>query len=259
MTVVQSIILGIVQGITEFLPISSSAHLVLVPRLLGWDNLLHQNASQIDFDIMLHLGSLLALIIYFRKDLLLLVSKRSKQNDKLLKLLAFGSMPIILVALLMGSFFESIFSSALHTAALLVLTGVIILFAEAFARLKRDEMSLSVGEGIMIGMVQAVAIAPGISRSGVTISAGLMLGLNREAAARFSFLLAIPAVFGAFVFSLKDASLQPINSLFIIGLVSSFIFSYAAIKFLLGYLQKGSLKVFAGYCIVVGLIIVWVV
>ena len=134
-----------------------------------------------------------------------------------------------------------------------------ILFAEAVARLKRDEQTLNKRDSILIGLAQAVAIAPGISRSGVTISAGLMLGLNREAAARFSFLLAIPAVFGAFIFSLKDVSLQLVNVIFITGLLSSFVFSYAAIKFLLGYLQKGSLKVFAAYCIVVGLIIIWVV
>ncbi|KKK95225.1 hypothetical protein LCGC14_2674940 [marine sediment metagenome] len=259
MTVVQSIILGIVQGLTEFLPISSSAHLVLVPRVLGWDNLLHQNPSQISFDVMLHLGSLIALLLYFRKDIISLTTKRNEKNNKLLTLLAIGSIPIALGGIFFGGFFEKIFSSAVYTAALLVLTGVTILFAEAVARLKRDEQTLNKRDSILIGLAQAVAIAPGISRSGVTISAGLMLGLNREAAARFSFLLAIPAVFGAFIFSLKDVSLQLVNVIFITGLLSSFVFSYAAIKFLLGYLQKGSLKVFAAYCIVVGLIIIWVV
>ncbi len=259
MTVVQSIILGIVQGLTEFLPISSSAHLVLVPRVLGWDNLLHQNPSQISFDVMLHLGSLIALLLYFRKDIISLTTKRNEKNNKLLTLLAIGSIPIALGGIFFGGFFEKIFSSAVYTAALLVLTGVTILFAEAVAQLKRDEQTLNKRDSILIGLAQAVAIAPGISRSGVTISAGLMLGLNREAAARFSFLLAIPAVFGAFIFSLKDVSLQLVNVIFITGLLSSFVFSYAAIKFLLGYLQKGSLKVFAAYCIVVGLIIIWVV
>ena len=259
MTVVQSIILGIVQGLTEFLPISSSAHLVLVPRILGWNNLLHQNSTQINFDIMLHLGSLIALLLYFKKDLISLTTTRSEQNNKLLTLLVIGSIPIALGGIFFGGFFEKIFSSAIYTAALLVITGVIILFAEAVAKLKRSEQTLSKSDSVLIGLAQTVAIAPGISRSGITISAGLMLGLNREAAARFSFLLAIPAVFGAFIFSLKDASMQLVNVIFITGLLSSFVFSYAAIKFLLRYLQKGSLKVFAAYCIVVGLIIVWVV
>lgn len=240
---------------TEFLPISSSAHLVLVPKLLGWQKLLHQNPIQLSFDIVLHLGSLLALLVYFREDILSLITKRSQQNNKLLLLLAIGTVPALIIGLLFNSFFEELFGSASKTAFLLIVTGLIILVAENLAKLKREQKSMKAKDGLIIGLAQAAAIAPGISRSGATISAGLMLGLKREDAARFSFLLAIPAVLAAFIFSLSEAGLTNIaNVTFLAGLVSSFVFSYIAIKFLLGYLKRGSLKIFAAYCILAGLV-----
>lgn len=253
MTIIQSIILGIIQGLTEFLPISSSAHLVLAPRLFGWSNLLHESTAQITFDVVLHFGSLLALLLYFRKDLVSLIRERTELNNKLVKLLIIGTLPAIAAALMFKGFFQSLFGSALATASLLVVTGALILLAEAIAKLKRNFANLNTVDGLVVGIAQAIAIAPGISRSGATISAGLMLGLDRESAARFSFLLAIPAVFGAFVYSINGASVTMLNGIFLVGLISSFVFSYLAIKFLLGYLQRGSLKVFAVYCIVVGI------
>ena len=255
MTVIQSIVLGIVQGLTEFLPVSSSAHLVIVPKLLNWSNLFHQNPTQLSFDIVLHLGSLLAILAYFRNDLISLIKDRTPANNKLLKLLLLGTIPAAVIGALFGGFFEKIFGSVQKTAFLLILTGIIILTAEIKAKLSRDLPAIQTKDSLVIGFAQAAAIAPGISRSGATISAGLMLGLNREAAARFSFLLAIPAVFGAFVYSLKEAGAIMFNFTFLAGLISSFIFSYLAIKFLLGYLQRGSLKVFGAYCLVAGTVI----
>ena len=255
MTIIQSIVLGIVQGLTEFLPVSSSAHLVIVPKLLNWSNLLHQNSTQLSFDIVLHLGSLLAILTYFRNDIISLAKDRTPANNKLLRLLIFGTIPAAVIGFLFNDFFEELFGSVHKTAFLLIVTGIIILTAELTARLTRDMPAMQTKDGLIIGLAQAAAIAPGISRSGSTISAGLMLGLNREAAARFSFLLAIPAVFGAFLFSLKETQANMFNFTFLAGLVSSFVFSYLAIKFLLGYLQRGSLKVFGFYCLVAGAVI----
>lgn len=260
MTIGQSIILGIVQGLTEFLPISSSAHLVLAPKLLGWQNLLHQNPIQISFDVVLHLGSLLALLVYFRKDILSLITERSEQNNKLLLFLVIGTIPAVIAGVLFNGFFEELFGSTSKTAFLLIITGLIIFTAESLAKLKRGINIINTKDSLIIGLAQALAIAPGISRSGATISAGLMLGFKREDAAHFSFLLAIPAVLGAFIFSLNDAGLaNMLNVAFLGGLVSSFAFSYIAIKFLLGYLQRRSLKIFAAYCVIAGVafLIVW--
>ena len=238
------------------MPVSSSAHLVIVPKLLNWSNLLHQNPTQLSFDIILHLGSLMAILTYFRKDLISLATERTPANNKLLKFLVIGTIPAAVIGLLFNDFFEELFGSVQKTAVLLIFTGIIILTAELTAKLTRDLPALKTKDSLVIGFAQAAAIAPGISRSGSTISAGLLLGLNREAAARFSFLLAIPAVFGAFIFSIKEAQANMFNFTFLAGLISSFIFSYLAIKFLLGYLQRGSLKVFGAYCLVAGAILV---
>ncbi|TET54430.1 MAG: undecaprenyl-diphosphate phosphatase [Actinobacteria bacterium] len=254
MTIVQTITLGAVQGITEFLPISSSAHLVLIPRLLNWNNLGHQNTSQVYFDVVLHLGSLIALLLYFRKDLVDILKNQYAGNNKFLMFLFLGTLPIVFVGLLLGSSIENIFKSANITALLLIFTGLLILFSEIRSRLNRNIVTMKAKDSITIGIAQAFALAPGISRSGATISAGLLLGLNREAAARFSFLLAIPAIIGSLLVTVFKAGSFLFSYYMLAGLVSSFIFSYLAISFLIGYLKKGSLFVFAAYCLSAGLL-----
>jgi len=257
-----AIVLGAVQGLTEFLPISSSGHLIIFPHLLGWPE------QPLVFDTTLHLGTAAALIIYFFKDLWKVtvgffrdvwayedeISKFSPEG-KMGVYIMLGSIPAGFIGLKFAEQIESIFRNVEYVALFLVLGSVLMLVAE---RLKKWKKAKKVGfkESFAIGLFQALALLPGISRSGSTISGGMIFGLNREEAARFSFLLSIPIVVLAGTYGLLTA-FQSVKGLgpqvVLSGFFSSFVFGLAAIHFLLGFLRKYSLNAFIVYRIAVAI------
>ena len=252
MTIIQAIILGIVQGLTEFLPVSSSGHLVLVPWWLDWEN------PGLAFDTLLHWGTLVAVLVYFWRDwweMLLAVWNRLRGRptdgkDRLLGLILLGSIPAAVIGFALESFFESLFNSPLAVIFFMILTGFILVFAERWKGAGKPVERLGTKDAVFIGFGQALAIAPGISRSGSTISAGLLRGLDRPAAARFSFLLGTPIIFGAGLFKLKDllevgASGGSDTTVLIAGFLAAAISGFLCIGFLLRYLQNHTLYIFA--------------
>ncbi len=255
-------VLGAVQGLTEFIPISSSGHLVVVPASLGWAK------PPLSFDVLLHTASLAALIVYFSGDLVDLVRGGFQGNThtrRLLGLLAIGTVPAGLAGLLLGDFFERAFERPKPAALQLIVTAAILIGAELMLRFHQHRTAsagsplrtidgLRTPDAVAIGVAQAVSILPGISRSGSTIAAGLALGVNRDDAARFSFLLAIPALIGATVVKLPDLGGTSIGiGAGIVGFIASLVSSYIAIWGLIRYLRRNTLYPFAAYCIVAGI------
>ncbi|MFC2073136.1 undecaprenyl-diphosphatase UppP [Chloroflexota bacterium] len=268
MTIIKAVILGIVQGLTEFVPISSSAHLVIIPWLFYWDD------PGLAFDVALHLGTLVALLGFFSTDWVRLVRagitsiiERKIGNDpdrRLAWMLIIGTIPGIIAGLLGESKIEELFHqpNIPHTpeamtfmAIAIALLGVALFVAERIARHLRELTKVSLKDTVVIGLAQALAIFPGVSRSGSTITAGLALGLQREAAARFSFLLAAPILAGAGCKSLfnvynelKTGAMAQLELVpFAIGFVAAAVSGYLCIKFLLRYLQKNSIDIFVYY------------
>ena len=248
---IEIIILSAVQGISEFLPISSSAHLIIV------SNLYELKASSLLIDISLHLGSLLAIVFFFRKDLFNL-----KHNQKLLKLIIIGSIPLI------------IFGYILHSTELIYLLrnikviawttlffGIILYFADQRKIDQNISTNLNIRSIIFIGLFQILALIPGVSRAGITITAARFLNFNRVDSGKISFLLSIPALAGASFLGLKDMSNETIeiNLLVIIAIILSFLFSYLTVKFFLKYLNKFSLNIFVIYRIIVALILLLII
>ncbi len=267
-TVIQAVILGIVQGLTEFVPISSSAHLIIVPWLFHWSDF------GLPFDIALHLGTLIALLWFFAADWVRLIRagvssivERRIGNDsdrRLAWLLIIGTIPGGIAGVLGESKVEELFHqpNAPHTlaamvamAVVIVLLGAALFIAERIAKHLRGLDQLSLKDTIVIGLAQALAIFPGVSRSGSTITAGLALGLQREAAARFSFLLSAPIIAGAGLKSLIDAYSELATGTmvqsdlfpFAVGFLAAAVSGYLCVKFLLRFLQKNSTDIFAYY------------
>ena len=248
------------QGITEFAPISSSAHLVLVPDLMGWPQ------PDLSFDVMLHLGTLVAVFCFFRVEIFKLSraflngfkekAARKKVEYHLAWLIIIGTIPAVVMSLLFEDFFENLFSKPKYVAVLLIITGIILWLSERFSRKTRVLEDMKLFDTLIIGLAQGCAIAPGISRSGATIAAGLFRGVNRDSAARFSFLLAIPIILGAVVVQVGDFINLCKNQEYICligGFLAAVISGYLCIKYLLNYLKKGKLTIFAYYCWIVGL------
>lgn len=253
------IILGIVQGLTEFLPISSSGHLVVVQSLLKV-----AEEMVVSFDIVIHLGTLLAVVAYFREDLARLIRglfAGEKGSLQLTLYLIIGTVPAVLFGIGAKDFLEKLFGSASATAWQLLFNGALLLVADQLSgRRALDQMNTA--DAWWIGIGQAIAIIPGISRSGATIAAGLWRKLSRQAAARFSFLLSIPVIFGAGLLELPDllsGGYRQIGAAgFWAGFISSAITGYLVIKFFLNYLQRGTLKFFGYYCLVLGgIAVIW--
>ena len=259
----QALILGIVQGLTEFLPISSSGHLVIVPWLLGWP------APGLLFDTVLHLGTLVAVLLYFRSDIVSLLlswvkslTSRSLSDPlaRLAWLIVVASVPASLAGVLFKGIFESAFSSPALAGTLLLCTAVILVLAEEVARRRDRVVELGWWGAVAVGVAQAFAIFPGISRSGATIAVGLTLGLKRAEAARFSFLLAVPVVLGAGGSQLLDLARHPAPdgsaqpSLILLGFLAAAVSGYLAIGFLMRYLRSRSLYLFAGYTALIGVL-----
>jgi len=260
LNIVQAAILGVVQGVTEFIPISSSAHLVLVPNLMGW----HQ--PSVSFDVMLHMGTLVAVLYFFKVEVINLFGVfltgfkekeiRKSTDYKLCWLIIIGTVPAVVLALLFQNFFENLFSKPESVAFFLLGTGALLWFSETTSKRARVMEDANLSDALIIGLAQGCAIAPGISRSGATIAAGLFKGLDRDSAARFSFLLAIPIIFGAVVVKMSDfiylCRSQASVSL-LLGFLTAAASGYLCIKYFLNYLKKGSLMIFAYYCWFVGL------
>ncbi len=255
----QAIIQGVVQGLTEFLPISSSAHLILLPRLLGWEDPFLTSA---EFDVMLHLGTLGALLVYFWRDVMRLgrawlASLRDRRladdpDRRLAWLLLLTVIPAALVGALFEDFFDETFRDALLVIPLLLVVGAgMLAFGERYGRRERGLERLRVRDALVIGLAQAMALFPGISRSGVTIAAGLVLGLEREAAARFAFLMGIPIIAGAGLWKLRvivageTSAFEPL--VLAAGMAASALAGRAAIAFLVRYLRTRSTGVFIVY------------
>lgn len=236
MNIFEGLILGIVQGITEWLPVSSSGHLVILEKIFGI-------ASPVETTILLHLGTLLALIIFMRKDLLKLISKYWKY-------IIVGTIPAVIAGLLFKSFFESLFSNVLAVGIALLATGIILFFSERRPSNKRINLKNS----IVVGIGQAFSIVPGISRSGITISTGLYQGVKKEEAVKFSFLLSIPAVIGAAGLELRHASIL-LNAPAIVALLTTAIVAYLSLKFLMELIKKKKFHWFAYYCFVLGIVL----
>ncbi len=255
MTYLEAIILGIVQGLGEFLPISSSAHLIIVPYLLGWQY------HGLTFDVALHLGTLVALLAFFWRDFMGLIKGgltegTSTTNGRLFWMILAASIPAAVFGYVFSEQIDTLFRESLVLIALvLALMGVVLWYVDNTGTKKRDVQSLSWKDALLIGVAQALALFPGVSRSGATMSGGMLLGLTREAAARFSFLLSAPIVAAAAVFKLKDLTIGDVDGPFMVGVLTSAVVGYISIGFLLKFLQKGSLAVFALYRIVVAIIV----
>lgn len=270
-SILQAIILGMIQGATEFIPISSSAHLIIVPWLAGWNDAV---LTSLSFDVALHMGTLVAVLVYFADDwarlfqagITSIVERRigDDQNRKLAWYIIIGTIPGAIVGALAESKITELFhqpDAPIQTAALIVMAviiaglGAILLWADHKVRHQEGMQNLTLKEVILVGLSQALAIFPGVSRSGSTITTGLALGLKRETAAKFSFLLSAPVIAGAGLKSLYDvyqgAQAGSFTSsdlvLFVVGFLTAAIVGYLCIRFLLKYVQSHSMDVFVYY------------
>lgn len=252
MEIIKVVLLGIIQGLTEFLPVSSSGHLVLFQSLFGIEY------DQLTLEVFLHFGTLLPIIIIFRKDIIDIILFK-KEKRQLTWLIIIGMIPTGLIGFFLKDFFAGLYSSVSLVGFMLLITGLLLYLAE---RLGHNRKSLAEMNGVnagLVGIAQGIAIIPGISRSGITIVAALLQGLDRESAARYSFLLSIPVIFGAGLLETKDvlaSGLEGLSWLMLAaGTAAAAISGYFAIKYLLHILRKGRLSIFSYYCWTIGLLI----
>lgn len=256
---IQALVMGLVQGLTEFLPVSSSGHLILVPWLFGWND---PFIDSVAFTVVLHMGTLLALLAYFWRDWLTLVPAglaairdRSFKGDgdrRMAWLIAVATIPAILVGPLFDSTVESLVRKPAEVAVMLCVGAAILWLADRWGSKLLEMGSLTFRGAFGIGVAQALALVPGISRSGISISAGLFLGLKREAAARFSFLMATPAVAGAGVWEARkllthEAGPNPDTHLIAIGFVAAAVSGVLAVRFMLEFLKRQPVTAFVVY------------
>lgn len=259
MTILEAIFLGILQGATEFLPISSSGHLVLIPAIFDLP------PADLTMIGMVHLGTLLAVLIFFRQDIwqIIVAVLRGLQqrdiwrdtNSRLGWLIAIGSIPAIVLGLTLNDFFESVFATPTIAAFFLLVTAVLLVIGEKMIIGDKGVAQLQWKDGLFIGFFQAFAIFPGLSRSGSTIVGGLLRGLDRPTATRFSFLLGIPAILGAGLLSLLDivtaqAAYEPV--IYLAAFIAAAITGYICIYFLLRWVRNHTLYIFAVYCALLG-------
>ena len=259
---IQAAILGLIQGFTEFLPISSTGHLVIGRDLLGWPD------QGLEFDMVMHFATLFAVLIYFWSDWkefhMALVSKSktksSLEHRLLLKYILIATIPAILGALLMKDIAEGIARETVYVAAALIIVGILFIVVEKVARPRRNLNKVTIWDTISVGIAQAAAVIPGVSRSGATISAGIYQGLKRDQAAKFSFLIGAPTILMAGGYSLLHVISSPPADLditvLLIAFATAFISGYIAIKFMLDFLKTHSLIPFAIYRIILGAILI---
>ena len=289
MEIFQSIILGIIQGITEFLPISSSGHLILIPNFFGWQD------QGLAFDVALHWGTLIAVVVYFRKDWIGIIKNsylvnrfinykfkiaNTKQiqnlddeakntqysilNTKYLKkdllfIIIIATIPGVIAGLLLNNYAETVFRNPLIISATLFFGAVLLFYADKVSIKKTDLTNLTLQMGIIIGLFQALAIVPGVSRSGITITMALLLGLKRTSAARFSFLLSTPIILGAGIKEFPSLLESGLNINILVGVLVSALSGYLAIKYMLKYLENRSYNIFVGYRILLALVIAFII
>jgi undecaprenyl-diphosphatase len=262
MNLFQAFILGIVQGATEYIPVSSSAHLVLVPWLLGWPD------ATFEFEVLIQLGTLVGVFVFFWQDIIAIAGAvmqgilRRKPFDtfeaRLGWMVVIATVPAVVIGLLFKDIFAAAFSAPVFAGGLLIFTAALLVTAERFGTRQRQLESLGWLDAIIIGFWQVAAMLPGISRSGATISGAVLKGFERDSAAKFSFLMSIPVLLGAGVIALLDlletetmvGQLPAIS----VGFVAAAVSGYLCIRWLLGYLQRHSLNVFAIYCVAVSLL-----
>ncbi len=262
MTLLQVLLLGALQGFTEFLPISSSGHLVIVPHLLRWPD------PGLALDTVLHLGTMLAIMVYFRQALWELVQaawqslRQRSLADPRARLawgIALGTIPAAVIGFLLEDVFERLFGMPRAAAAFLLGTAALLILSEYLARQTRDLETVSWGHSLLIGLAQTLAIAPGLSRSGSTISAGLLLGYDRESATRFSFFLAVPIILGSGLYQVAKLVLAEsgnvVPTIAIVGFLTAAVTGYAAIAGLLAIVRRRGLWPFAIYCATLGLLV----
>ena len=286
MEIFQSIILGIIQGITEFLPISSSGHLILIPNIFNWED------QGLAFDVALHWGTLIAVVIYFRKDWMEIfrnsylcwlhspdravepvaqngftgikprwsqcINIRYLKSD-LLFIIIIATIPGVIAGLLLNNYAETVFRNPLIIAGTLFFGATFLFYSDKTGSKKLDLRDLTLKMGIMIGLFQALAIIPGISRSGITITIALLLGMQRTAAARFSFLLSTPIILGAGIKEFPSLVESGLNINILIGVLVSAISGYLAIKYMLKYLENKNYNIFVGYRILLAIAILFFV
>lgn len=275
----RSIIIGGIQGISEFLPISSSGHLVLIPYVFKWDY------NGLSFDIALHFGTVVAIIVYFWKDWMGIIAsaimpsrklkvesrKLSKYSEikpngnpirqfpsNLLWQLLVASIPAAILGLFLDKYVEKYFHSPLLIAFNLIFFGIALWLFDKYAKETIFIKNVTYAQSFLIGCAQAIALFPGVSRSGITMTCSRYFGFSRKDAARFSFLLATPAMIGAFLISAKDIVGNDLNLVFLLGVLSSTIFGFFAIKYLLKYLERSNFSVFVWYRIILAVIIITV-
>jgi undecaprenyl-diphosphatase len=268
MDIIQAIIIGIVQGLTEFLPVSSSAHLVFIQNILGVE-------SSLAFDTFLHLGTLIAVLWFFRYDIIKMIRSwilslqdiiqgrfregfYSDPYKRLAWYVILATIPVGIVGVLFEDSVDALFSGALYVPAFfLFVTGTILYLSQRMASGNINMDNITKKEALWMGLGQACAILPGLSRSGTTIAAGLTIGLDKEFAAKFSFILSIPAILGAFLLQVKDiggaldANFLPV----LLGFIASIIAGYMAIRWMLDLIKNRSLDIFAFYCWIVGIVV----
>ncbi len=272
MTYIQCLLISIAQGLTEFLPVSSSAHIVIVNALYKFfthKDLAGNSCEEIFFAIIIHLGTLIAVLLYFKNDIIKIIKdffsifktkKLENEDQKLSLYILLGTVVTVVFCFPLKDIVENIMKEPYITSIFLVGTGFILFFAEYLSQKNKNNLdNLSWKKSALIGLAQGLAIFPGFSRSGLTIATGLMLGLDRVKAAKFSFLLSVPIIIGASVFypilEIDFAQLQTFNiKALIMGFLVSFFVGYLCIKYFMKFLGKYSLKVFAYYCLCIGII-----
>jgi len=253
MEIIQSVILGIVQGLTEFLPISSSAHLILLPQFFSWTD------PGLAFDVALHLGSLLAVITYFHNDLKELIiilwrqltyqpsTKIHRYNNKMAFWLILATLPGALVGYFLNDLAEHSLRNPSLIAFTLVFFGGWLYWSDKIHSGKKKIKNINLKDTLIIGLAQALAIIPGTSRSGITITAGMLLGFTRTTAARFSFLLSIPIIAGAVIYKVPALFNNGLNLVVVVGILSSLISSYLAIAGLMKFINQANYRIFFWY------------
>jgi undecaprenyl-diphosphatase len=262
LNIVQAIILGIVQGATEFIPVSSSGHLVLVPWLLGWQ------APGLAFTVVVHVGTAIGVVLFFWREWLAMLKSifvwlRTHEVNadlRLLVLLILGTIPAALVGVFFQSFVEGLFNDPMLVALMLIVTGAILFAGERLGRLERPIVALTWVDALLIGLAQMIAIVPGISRSGSTITAGLLRRVQRDDAARFSFLLSTPIIIGSGAIEVLDLAKAGLGAaqieVLVVGFLAAFVTAFFVIRWLLTYLRSHSTDIFAAYCAIAGIVLV---
>lgn len=253
MTILQAIFLGIVQGLTELLPISSSAHLALIPMIFKWD-------IPDAFEVALHFGTLLAIGLFFFKEWILLIKggyelvvKQKKTTEgKMFWYIVVATIPGGAIGFVLDRYAENLLTKPLIIAIALIVMGILLYIIDKKSDEKIEYEKMNFKQTFLVGLSQALAFIPGVSRSGITMTTARLMKINRESAAKYSFMLSAPIVLAATVFKLKEFVF---NTPFILGVLSSFIVGVIVIKFLLEYLRKGSFKIFAIYRLILGIIL----